>query len=103
MWFWGKGREVEALGKRMVESLVQAYPPSIQVSSTTPGKKHIQAVFDLYQKAEQYHQLHNLGIYTKAKLANTVRWQMGEAGYADDFVKEVAHNLAMRLAAKRKK
>jgi hypothetical protein len=39
-----------------------------------------------------------LGVYGKAKLGTTFKWELKELGYDDDFVDEFTRNLLLHLS-----
>jgi hypothetical protein len=40
-----------------------------------------------------------LGVFRKAALANTLKWELRERGYESGFVKSVVYDLLIRLAS----
>jgi hypothetical protein len=40
---------------------------------------------------------HNLGIYGKARLGNTFKWELKEMGYQNEFVNEATKGLLVSL------
>ena len=54
----------------------------------------------IYLKAAEYQLEHKLGIYGRARLGNTFKWELKEMGYEDEFVDEATKRLVLSLNRK---
>ena len=50
-----------------------------------PDKKFVKKFGSLIDRTRAFSSKHKLNIYKNAKLLNTVKWEMREAGHEDDF------------------
>jgi hypothetical protein len=58
------------------------------------------ALDDLHARALEFRASERLGVYGKARLGNTFKWALKEAGYDDAFIDEVMRVLVMRLGGR---
>ncbi|MCC7040237.1 MAG: hypothetical protein IT516_08000 [Burkholderiales bacterium] len=94
-------RELEEFATTLAEDLGRRFPPAGE-SRTDPGAKNQLNIIveGLAARAVRFHSQHKLGIYRKAKLANTFRWKLSEMGYSKPFVERVTKSVVTRLALK---
>jgi hypothetical protein len=95
-------RELQQFANDLAEDLGRRFPPDSE-KRIDPGAKHqVKVILEgLSARAARYHELHKLGIYRKAKLANVFRWRLTELGYSKAFVDDATSQIARRLAAGR--
>lgn len=58
------------------------------------------ALDKIYVKAADFQFEHKLGIYGKARLGNTFKWELKELGYREAFVDEATRGLILSLNRK---
>jgi len=78
-------------------------PPESKAGPGNPGvslKSLEQKVDALFEKATAFRKEHKLGIYKKARLANTFRWEMKERGYDDSFIEMITEKLVIAVSKK---
>lgn len=61
-------------------------------------RKLRRALDRVYAKAMDYHADRKLGVYGKARLGNTFKWELKEMGYGDDFADEATRGLVVSLS-----
>jgi hypothetical protein len=49
-------------------------------------------------KAVEFKNEHKLGVYKKARLGNTFRWELEEKGYSKTFIETATEGLVVYLA-----
>ncbi|MDH4149300.1 MAG: hypothetical protein OEV67_02170 [Betaproteobacteria bacterium] len=59
-----------------------------------------QKVDALFDTATAFRKEHKLGVYKKARLANTFRWEMKERGYDDSFTEMITEKLVVAVSKK---
>jgi len=97
------GKEVDDFARGLVDTVVTFRPPKGKVSPGSPGvslKTLEQRVDALFATATAFRKEHKLGIYKKARLANSFRWEMKERGYEDSFIELITEKLVVALARK---
>ena len=90
------GKDVDAFAEKLAEMVAKRYPPALdQTKEKRVSANRITKVLeDVLDEAAAYTKQNRLGVYKKARLANTFKWQLKELGYSDSFV-EVATEAIM--------
>jgi hypothetical protein len=65
-------------------------------------KRLVAALEQICGKALGFREQHGLGIYKKARLGNTFRWELTELGYDNEFVEDVTRRLVVHISGKRR-
>ena len=92
-------KALDEFSKSLAQDLVSRY--GVGSESTAHNKKKNRklgaALDDIYIKAMDFQREHNLGIYGKARLGNTFKWELKEMGYEDGFIDEATKGLLVSL------
>lgn len=97
------GKQVDEFAGTLVNEIVRLRPPG---NAATPGNPGVslrnleQKVDALFEKATTYRKEHKLGIYKKARLANTFRWELKARGYDDGFIEMITKKLVVAVSKK---
>ncbi|MCH9670027.1 MAG: hypothetical protein K0U93_01135 [Gammaproteobacteria bacterium] len=51
----------------------------------------------IQNEVRDYKSSHRLGVYRKARISNTFKWELKEMGYTEAFADEVTNTLVMHL------
>ena len=97
------GRQVDEFARTLVDELCKMCPPDIQKSAGFREKslKNLQRKLDsLCDKAAAFRREHKLGIYKKARLANTFRWELKTRGHDEGFIEAVTEKLVVAVSKK---
>jgi hypothetical protein len=94
-------KELEEFAIGLANDLGRRFPPASE-ARTDPGASHqIKIIMQgLAARAVRYREQHKLGLYKKAKLANTFKWKLKDLGYSAAFVDRAVKEIATRLAVK---
>jgi len=99
---WSRRREIDAFATALAQDLANRFPPKSETRRDKGAKNQLTSITHaLYAQAAKFKHDKALGIYGKAKLGNTFRWRLKEAGYSANFVEEVTHGLVLGLTKKR--
>jgi hypothetical protein len=95
-------KELEDFAKGLAASLAKRYPPSLE---TSPGRKVsvnrvTKVMEDILDKVAEYNRSHKLGMFKKARLGNTFRWELKELGYSEKFIEVATEGLIVYLTRK---
>ena len=95
-------KEVDAFAKELAEELAKRYPPALD---TSPGpslseKRLTRILEDVCNKAAAYKNEHKLGVYKKARLGNTFRWELESLGYSKKLIETATEGLVVYLTRK---
>ena len=95
-------KEVDAFAKNLAQDLAKRYPPSLnQDGAHKISSKRLSTVLEqTYKNAIDFKEKHKLGVYKKARLGNTFRWQLEELGYNKDFVETATEGLVVYISRK---
>lgn len=97
------GKQVDEFAHGLVDGIVVLRPPKGKASPGNPGVslKMLEPKVDaLFETATAFRQKHKLGLYKKARLANTFRWEMKERGYDNAFIEMITEKLVVAVSKK---
>lgn len=98
------GKQVDEFAKALVRELSTQCPPAGadagHPTKATP-KLLLATLESIFAKALGFKTQHKLGVYKKARLGNTFRWELSSLGYEKRFVEDVTQRLIVHIARKR--
>ena len=99
----GKTARIDEFALKLAGNLAERYPPDLENSQ--PKRRNPQRLakaFDAtFNNAIQFQRENKLGIYGKARLGNTFKWELKRLGYPDDFVDLTTTSLVKFVAVQR--
>ena len=96
-----KNKEIDAFAKSAAERFAKRCPVAVQDEESVAGEsKRAAATRTLYSDVLELHRRTPLGVYRKAYMANSLKWELKERGYKKDFVNSVVYDLLFQLAGK---
>ena len=96
-------KQVDEFAKQLARELAQRCPPeSTQPDSPTRVTPRMltSTLDDICSKALKFRSEHKLGVYKKARLGNTFRWELTDLGYDKRFAEDATQRLIVRIARK---
>jgi hypothetical protein len=96
-------KEVDQFAKSLAQEIAKRYPPSIDTGGGERklSQKRLTSILeDTYQKAIEFKAQHRLGVYKKARLGNTFRWELEELGYSKQFIETATEGLVVYITRK---
>lgn len=95
-------KKVDDFARSLAQDLSRRFPPASEARTDKGAANQLAVVTEgLYARALRFHQENKLGVYRKAKLGNTFRWQLQELGYSAGFIDNVTKGLVVRLAKRK--
>lgn len=97
--------QVDEFAKSLARELAKQCPPDPSAEGGRPSvtpKRLVATLDQLCGKALGFREQHDLGIYKKARLGNTFRWELSELGYGKDFVDNVTQQLVVFISRRKK-
>jgi len=92
----------EAFAKTLAADFAKKFPPAASGAPTKDTKKKFYvALNELHHKARQFGMEHKIGVYRKAKLSNTLKWELKDMGYDGDMVDEIIKGMLIAMAQKK--
>lgn len=103
-WFGSvSGAQVDEFAKSLASELARDFPPALEKDDAKKAlaQKQAMALQGVFGKAREFRELHKLGLYKKARLANTFRWEIQEKGYSKKFVESATEGLVVHMTRKK--
>jgi len=94
---WFDTRAVEDLGRSIAREIQDSMPPSDELPGKEEAGRRAQEIERIATQAKAFSRDHRLNFYKKAKLANTLKWSLKEAGYSDVFIREMVGLILVSL------
>ncbi|MCC7484461.1 MAG: hypothetical protein IT529_05685 [Burkholderiales bacterium] len=97
------GKEVDEFAKGLAQDIAKRYPPTMDRGSAERkiSQKRLTSILeDTFGKASAYREENRLGVYKKARLSNTFRWELQELGYTRRFVEVATEGLVVYISRK---
>lgn len=83
---WFNAAEAVLFGQEIVRQVNRLFPPSDQKGKAIPTKEFQKKFESLIVRTRTFSAKNNLNIYKKAKLLNTIKWGMREAGHEENII-----------------
>ncbi len=95
-------KDLDEFSKSLAQELARQYQVDSQDEALNKkAKRKLSKALDkIYLKAVDFQCEHKLGIYGKARLGNTFKWELKELGYREAFVDEATKGLILSLNRK---
>ena len=96
------GKQVDEFAKGLAQELSKRYPPALDKGSERRiSQKRLTTILeDTFDRAKDFKKQHKLGVYKKARLGNTFRWELQEMGYSENFVEVATEGLIVYITRK---
>ncbi|HKA42725.1 MAG TPA: hypothetical protein VKF40_12120 [Burkholderiales bacterium] len=97
------GKDVDQFAKSLALDIAKRYPPAMDKGSAERkiSQKRLSVILeDTLSKATTYRNQHKLGVYKKARLSNTFRWELQELGYSPEFINIATEGLVVYISRK---
>ncbi|MBM3358614.1 MAG: hypothetical protein FJY54_12915 [Betaproteobacteria bacterium] len=97
------GKQVDEFAKTLAQEVAKRYPPTMDQGSgeRKVSQKRLSSILEeAFEKAVAYKAEHKLGVYKKARLSNTFRWELQELGYTEKFVEVATEGLVVYISRK---
>jgi len=91
------GKDVDEFAKKLADMVAKRYPPTLDQSKEkrVSANRITKVLEDVLEEAARYGKQNRLGVYKKARLANSFKWQLTELGYTDKFVEIATEGLVV--------
>ena len=95
-------KEVDGFAKTLAQELAKRYPPALDKDSERKisQKRLTMLLEDTFNRAAEFRKQHKLGVYKKARLGNTFRWELQEMGYSQKFVEAATEGIIVYITRK---
>lgn len=86
---WFNTGEAVSFAQKLARDIDQLFPPAPQQGRSVNAKKHQKKFDSLVISTSIFAAQHRLNIYKKAKLLNTVKWEMRDSGHEEALINEI--------------
>jgi hypothetical protein len=96
-------KQVDEFAKGLAQEIAKRYPPAMDRGAAErriSQRRLSQILEEAYGKAIAFKNEHRLGVYKKARLSNTFRWELEELGYSPKFVEVATEGLVVYISRK---
>jgi hypothetical protein len=95
-------KEVDAFAVGLAQDLAKRYPPALDKGSERKiSQKRLTSILEnTFDRAKEFKLQHKLGVYKKARLGNTFRWELQEMGYSEKFIEVATEGLVVYITRK---
>jgi hypothetical protein len=91
---WLNTSEVDAFVDAIVAELVKRFPPEGVELPAKKATERLRRTHDvIFRRVEAFASATALNLYKKAHLGNRCKWALKDAGYPDEFVETLTHEL----------
>jgi hypothetical protein len=85
---WFNAGEAVLFAQEIVRDVNRLFPPTNQKGKAIPTKVYQKKFDGLIVRIRTFASKHKLNIYKKAKLLNTIKWEMRDAGHEEIIIDE---------------
>jgi len=91
--------KVDEFAKSLAQDIGKRYPPAIANNpDQLVSQKRLSSILeDAFTRAHEFNREQRLGMFKKAKLGNTFKWELKEMGYDEKFVDMATEGLIVYL------
>ena len=93
------GKQIDEFAKNLALELSKRYPAALDKGGERRiSQKRLTTILeDTFNRAIEFKQQHQLGVYKKARLGNTFRWELEELGYSKKFIELATEGLIVYI------
>lgn len=96
-------KQVDEFAKGLAQEIAKRYPPTMDKGGGERkiSQKRLTVILEeAFNKVTAFKDQHRLGVYKKARLGNTFRWELAELGYSEKFVETATEGLVVYVSRK---
>ena len=94
---WFNAKAANEFGSELASFFMTRMPVDTQKSEKKFAAKTSELLSKLSLRSNQFKAANKLNFYTKAKLANSFKWTLKDAGYEAEYVDDLTEWLAKQL------
>ena len=93
------GKQIDEFAKNLALELSKRYPAALDKGGERRiSMKRLTTILeDTFSRASEFKQQHRLGVYKKARLGNTFRWELEQMGYSKKFIELATEGLIVYI------
>ncbi len=94
---WFAAKESQAFGKNLAQFYIERVPFESPFSTKKFATKTQETLKKVELQVQQFKATESLNLYKKAKLGNSFKWTLRDAGYDNQYVDELTEWLMLHL------
>jgi hypothetical protein len=93
------GKQIDEFAKSLAESLAKRYPPTLEKSAEKKMSVNriTKVLEDTFEKVVEFQRANKLGVYKRARLGNSFRWELKTLGYSSSFIEVATEGLIVYI------
>ena len=100
---WLNTKEVDEFACSLVDDLVRRLPPPAANSEKEWTPHRLRDTHDvIFARVEKFARTHRLNVFKKARLGNTFKWTLSQAGYEREFVDSLTYDIVTLISSKKR-
>lgn len=92
----GQSREVEEFAVALAREFSTRFPPGTQ--SAGEAQRLARAVDEICNRARAFQRERKLGIYGRAKIGTSFKFELKNSGYPDEFIDSLTHQVLLVMS-----
>ncbi len=100
---WFDTREVDEFARALAQDLIGRFPPPPRDGRKSTPERMRNSHDAIVARAAAFARSHKVNWYKKAHLGNTFKWALHDAGYDQQFVDAMTHDLLVAITPVRQK
>jgi len=98
-------KKVDDFAMTLAHELAKRFPPEMEneIEKKVTPKRISKILEDVFVKATDFKNKNKLGMYKKARLGNTFKWELQDLGYSEKFVELATEGLIVYITKKNEK
>lgn len=96
-------KQIDEFAKSLADSVAKRYPPALDSAKEkkVSVNRITKVLEDTYNKAVEFDRANRLGVYKRARLGNSFKWELKELGYSEKFVEVATEGLVVYVTRER--
>lgn len=94
---WFDSEEAVLFARELARDIDKLFPMTPQRKRPASAKKDRKRLDGLVLRTRKFAQQHRMNVYKKAKLLNTIKWELRDSGHDEALIDEVVGLLAPLL------
>jgi len=86
---WFDAKEAVDFARDIARDINRLFPPAPRAGKASSAKKDKKKLDGLVIRTRKFAQQHKLNVYKKARLLNTIKWELKDAGQGDAVIDEI--------------
>jgi phosphoglycerate dehydrogenase-like enzyme len=95
MFNFGKSREIEEFAVALAREFSTRFPPGTR---SAEAQRFARAVDEICNRARAFQREKKLGIYGRAKIGTSFKFELKNAGYPDEFIDSLTHQVLLVMS-----